>query len=119
MTITNQIHDQFRRRSFGKVDAPSNSKPMDDDFHVDRSRLGVHDEYDPEAANDWGGHGKFVPVANNIRLNAIGAMGDIRAKSSNVSPDAPSDNTGTGPCCVPSPYPPAGMNPMYRKRRGE
>ena len=60
-----------------------------------------------------------MPVPNDIRLNAIGAMGDLRAKASYVSVDGPSDNTGTGPCCAPSPYPPSGMNPMYRKRRGE
>jgi hypothetical protein len=114
-----RVHDTFRRRSFGKVEVPANSKPYDDNFHIDRSRLGVHDEYVAEAPNEWGGHGKFMPVANNIRLNAIGAMGDLRAKSSNVSLDAPSDNTGTGPCCVPSSYPPSGTNPIYRKRRGE
>ena len=114
-----QVHDVFRRRNFGKVDVEANSKPATDNFHIDRSRLGVHDEFDPDAPNEWGGKGKLVPVPNDIRRNAIGAMGDICAKSSDASLDAPSNNTGTGPCCIPAPYPPSGMNPMYKKRRGE
>jgi hypothetical protein len=119
MTITNNIHDEFRRKSFGKVDAPANSKPYDDNFHVDRSRLGVHSEYDDKAPNEWGGKGKMVEVSNDIRLNAIGAMGDLRAKSSNRYTENPTSETGTGPCCIPTPYPPNAVNPMYRKRRGE
>lgn len=114
-----RVHDVFRRKSFGKVDMDANSKPATDDFHIDRSRLGVHDEYDPEAPNDWGGKGKFVPKPNDIRLNVISSMGDLRRKSSYASVDGPSNDTGTGPCCIPAPYPPSGMNPMYKKRRGE
>jgi hypothetical protein len=120
MTIpSNRVHDTFRRRQYGNVEAPDNTKSANSNFFIDRSRLGVHDEYDPEAPNEWGGKGKFVPTANDIRLNAIGAMGDLRAKSSYASVDGPSDNTGTGPCCIPAPYPPSGVNPMYKKRRGE
>ena len=120
MTIpSNRVHDTFRPRNYGKVDAPDNTKSAVDNFHIDRSRLGVHDEWDETVPNDWGGKGKMVQVANDIRLNAIGAMGDLRAKSSYASVDGPSDNTGTGPCCIPAPYPPSGVNPMCKKRRGE
>jgi hypothetical protein len=66
MTIpSEQVHDTFRRRSYGKIDAPTNSKPMDDSFHVDRSRLGVHSEWDETAPNEWGGKGKVVEVSND------------------------------------------------------
>lgn len=115
-----QVTDVFRRRNYGKVEACDNTKSAtDSNFYIDRSRLGVHDEYDPEAKNDWGGTGRFVPKPNDIRLNAVAAMGDLRAKSSYASVDGPSNDTGTGPCCIPSPYPPSGMNPMYRKRKGD
>jgi hypothetical protein len=118
MEPSEKVHDVFRRRSGGKVDIATNSKSATSDFFIDRSRLGTHEEYDPAEPNDWGGTGKFVPTPNDIRLNAIGAMGDLRAKSSYRSVDSPSDNTGTGPCCIPSGWPNA-VNPMYRKRRGE
>ena len=111
-----RVHDTFRSRSAGNVRVPTNAKPLDDNFHVDRSRLGEHEEYDPEAKNDWGGKGKMVRVANDIRLNALSAMGDLRAKSSNRDPDQDESNTGTGPCCAPAPYAPYGKNPIYRKR---
>lgn len=114
----NRVHDTFRSRNAGNVSIPVNSKPLDDSFHIDRSRLGTHEEYDPEAKSDWGGKGKYVPVANDIRLNAIASMGDIRAKSSSRSLDQDESNTGTGPCCPSPSSPPYGKNPMYRKRRG-
>jgi hypothetical protein len=119
MNPSERVTDVFRRKSFGKVDAPANSKPATDNFHIDRARLGTHEEYDPEVKNDWGGMGKFVPKPNDIRLNAVAAMGDLRAKSSYANLNNPSSETGTGPCCIPSSCPPNGMNPMYRKRRGE
>lgn len=120
MTIPSErVHDEFRRKSFGNVDAPVNSKPATDRFHLDPSRLGQHSEWDETAPNDWGGKGKMVDVPNDIRLNAIGAMGDLRAKASYRSVDNPSSETGTGPCCIPAPYPPNATNPMYRRRRGE
>jgi hypothetical protein len=120
MTIPSErVHDNFRSRNYGKVEAPDNTKPATDNFHIDRSRLGVHDEYDPEAPNEWGGTGKYVPVPNDIRLNALSAMGDLRAKSSNASVDAESDETGAGPRCILSPCPPAGTNPIYKKRKGD
>lgn len=116
--ITNCIHDTFRPRSigFGKT-IPVNSKPTQDNFHVDRSRLGVHEEYDPEVPNDWGGKGKYVSKPNDIQMNALGAMGDILAKSSNAYECGPTDETGSGPCCIPSsPSPYGRRNPIYRKR---
>ena len=116
---SNKVHDTFRYKNSGKTEIFTNSKPATDNFHVDRSRLGTHDEYDPDVKNDWGGMGKFVPKPNDIRLNAVSAMGDLRAKSSYRSVDAPTNDTGTGPCCIPPSCPPNGMNPMYRKRNGE
>lgn len=108
--------DTFRRRGAGNVSIPVNSKPMDDSFHVDRSRLGTHEEYDPDAPNEWGGKGKYVETPNDIRRNAVAHAGDLRALSSNKNPDSGQKDTGTGPCCVPSGYPPYGRNPIYRKR---
>lgn len=119
MTIPSErVHDTFRRRSFGKVEANDNTKSATDSFHLDHARLGVHQEYDETAKNDWGGTGRMVDVENDIRLNAIAAMGDLRAKASYRSVDAPTNETGTGPCCIPTPFPPNGINPMYRRRRG-
>lgn len=112
----NQVRDTFRRRSFGKVEAATNSKSATGNFHVDRARLGTHEEWDPEAKNEWGGTGKYVPRPNDIRLNVIGAMGDLRAKSSNRDLNAPSSDTGTGPNSVPMSFAPYGRNPMYKKR---
>lgn len=114
-----QVHDTFRRRNAGKVDAPFNSKRATDSFHVDRSRLGTHEEWDPEAKNEWGGTGKYVETPNNIRRNVVRAMGDLRAKASNRDLNAPSSDTGAGPHSVPSAYAPYGKNPMYKKRREE
>jgi hypothetical protein len=116
---SNKVHDTFRKRSGGKVDIPVNSKPGFDQFHVSRERLGTHDEFDPEAANDWGGKGKYVQTPNDIRRNAIGAMGDLRAKSSFRNPDNETKDTGSGPCCAPSLYPPYSQNPMFKGRKGE
>jgi len=117
MAIRNNISDTFRSRSGGKVSIPTNSKPYDDSYHLDRSRLGVHQEWDPDAKNEWGGTGKMVEKPNDIRLNAIGAMGDIRAKSSNRQADSETNpDTGSGPCCAPTLYPPNRTNPMFRKR---
>lgn len=118
--IDNCIHDTFRRRNAGKVDAPFNSKPGFDNLHVDRSRLGTHEEWDETARNDYGGTGKYVEVPNDIRRNAIGAMGDLCAKSSSWQPDAETGrDTGSGPRCMPELYPPNAHNPMYKKRKGE
>ena len=115
-----RVHDEFRSRSIGKGGtAPFNSKPATDDFHVDRSRLGHHDEWDPDVKNEYGGKGKYVPAHNSIRLNAISSMGDLRAKSSSAPINNPSEDTGSGPRCVPYPCPPSGVNPMYKKRSGE
>ena len=118
-TPSERVHDVFRRRNYGKVDAPDNTKPATDNFHIDQSRLGVHEEYDAEAPNDWGGTGKFVSVPNDIRTNAVAHMGDLRGKSSYRDLNAPTSDTGTGPCCVPSSYAPYGKNPMYKTRKGE
>ena len=117
--INDAIHDTFRSVSGGNVRIPVNSKPGFDDLHVDRSRLGVHEEWDPEAKNDWGGTGKYVETPNNIRLNVVGAMGDIAAKSSYRNADNETRDTGSGPRCTPVLYPPNSQNPMYRKKKGE
>lgn len=119
INFKNCVHDTFRSRSAGMINVPVNSKPAFDQFHVSRERLGTHEEFDPEAPNDWGGKGKYVPTQNDIRRNALAAMGDIRAKSSFRNPDNGQEDTGTGPCCVPYSSAPYGRNPMYRKQRGE
>jgi len=119
MDPSEKVCGVFRRRNGGKTEMSTNSHSATSNFFVDRSRLGTHDEYDPDVKNDWGGMGKFVPKPNDIRLNAVSAMGDLRAKSSYRSVDALTNDTGTGPCCIPPSCPPNGMNPMYRKRNGE
>jgi hypothetical protein len=99
------------------VTAPFNSKPTQDNFHVDHARLGTHEEYDPTVPNEWGGTGKYVAVQNNVLSNALSTMGDIKARSSNVYEDGKTGDTAAGPCCVPSigsPY--GGRNPIFRKR---
>lgn len=118
MNPSNRVHDTFRQRSIGKGGtAPFNSKSSVDAFHVAQSRLGTHDEWNPDAKNDWGGTGKYEQQPNDIRRNAISAMGDIRAKSSYRNPGQETKGTGAGPCCEPTLYPPYSKNPMYKKRR--
>lgn len=112
----NCIHDQYRPRNAGSVDIPTNSKPGFDNFHQDRSRLGEHCEWDPDAPNEWGGKGKTVYVPNDVRLNAMSSMGDLRAKSSNKDPDQDKRDTGSGPYDVPMGYPPYSRNPIFKKR---
>lgn len=109
--------DVFRPRNAGKVTIPVNAKPTQDQFHLDRSRLGVHEEWDETAPNDWGGKGKMVTVQNDVLQNAVASCGDIRTRSSNVYEDGESNNSGSGPCCVPSvPLPYGGRNPLLRKK---
>lgn len=119
MEPSEKVHDTVRKVSAGKVDIPTNSKPYNDNFHIDRSRLGEHYEYDPEAKNDYGGKGNHVRVPNSIRRNAIGSMGDLRARATYKDETQPGNNTGSEPCCVPEPYPPYSKNPMFTKRKGE
>lgn len=95
------VHDKYRSKNFGVVDMPSNSKPATSNFFVDRSRLGFHDEYDPEVKNDWGGRGKYVPVANRIVDNARDSQMMMGAKSSFKDINAPSEPTGSEICCAP------------------
>lgn len=118
MTISNnRVHDVFRRRPYGNVEAPANSKPATDNFHIDRSRLGVHDEFDPEEPNDWGGKGKYVPKPNSIMDNVRGAMGGIGYRSSYKSVHEPAEPTRTqGECCAPSPYGRSAQNPLTRTK---
>jgi len=111
---SNRVMDNFRSKNFGKIDAPANSKPATDSFHVDHSRLGVHEEYDCEAPNDWGGKGKFVERPNSIMDQTRASVGDIRRQGSYRDLNAPA--TPTGIDCCPSPYPPARMNPLTSRR---
>ena len=113
-----QVTDVFRRRNYGKVEACDNTKSAtDSNFYIDRSRLGVHDEYDPEAKNEWGGTGKFVPKPNSIMDNVRGAMGGIGYKSSYRSVHEPAEVTCTeGPACCPSPYGRDAKNPLTRTK---
>lgn len=116
--IINNVHDTFRRRNAGKVEAPFNSKPATDDFHVDRSRLGFHEEWDPEARSDYGGKGKYVPVANSIMDNVRGAMGGIGAHASFRSVHElaePTKTEGDAPCCTSDGYRPR-SNPLMRRK---
>jgi hypothetical protein len=115
MNPSERVTDVFRRKSFGKVDAPANSKPATDNFHIDRARLGMHEEYDPEVKNDWGGTGKYVPKPNSIMDNVRGAMGGIGYKSSYRNTNDPVEVTSTeGPGCCPSPYGRDAKNPLTR-----
>lgn len=113
-----RVHDEFRSRSIGKGGtAPFNSKPATDNFHVDRSRLGHHDEWDPDAKNDYGGTGKYVPVHNSIMDNVRGAMGGIGARSSFKcvdDPDKPTKTEGDVPCCGYESRPRS--NPLMRRK---
>lgn len=101
---TDRVHDEFRPRSIGSRTAPFNSKPTTDNFHVDRSRLGEHEEFDPTAANEWGGLGKYVKRPNSIMDNVRAGMGDIGHCSSSKNKDAPAEPTNGGSGCCPSPY---------------
>ena len=105
----------FRRKSGGKVDISSNSHPATDSFHIDRSRLGTHEEYDPSVANEWGGTGKYVQKPNSVMDNARGAMGGIGYKSSYRSVHEPAEPTNTeGSCCAPTPFGRDAKNPLTR-----
>jgi hypothetical protein len=118
MTIPSErVHDVFRRKSGGKVSMSTNSKPATDNFHIDRSRLGVHEEYDPDVPNDWGGTGKYVEAPNSIMDNVRGAVGGICAKSSYKSvhePAAPTSGPNSVPCCA-GEYRPENQ-PILRRR---
>jgi len=100
----NKVHDEFRPRSIGNRTAPFNSKQATSDFYQDRSRLGVHEEFDPAAPNDWGGTGKYVTRQNSIMDNVRAGMGDLGHCSSNKHRDAPKEPTNLSPGCCPSPY---------------
>jgi hypothetical protein len=117
MTIpSNRVSDTFRNRNYGKIEAPQNTKSATDNFHIDRSRLGVHDEFDPEVANDWGGKGKYVLKPNSIMDNVRGAMGGIGARSSYKSVHEPAEPTCTESPCCPSPYGSSARNPLTRTK---
>ena len=114
---SNKVHDTFRYKSGGKTEICTNSKPATDNFHVDRSRLGTHDEYDPDVKNDWGGMGKYVPKPNSIMDNVRGAMGGIGYRSSFKSVHDPAEPTQTqGTCRPPSIYGPCASNPLTRTK---
>lgn len=112
-----RVHDVFRNRNAGNVEIQTNSKPATDNFHIDRARLGTHEEYDPEAPNDWGGHGKFVPKPNSIMDNVRGAMGGIGVVSSYKNVHEPAEPTHSETGCCPSPYyGSSARNPLMRKK---
>lgn len=113
-----QVRDTFRTRNAGNVEIQNNSKPATDNFHIDRARLGVHEEYDPDVPNDWGGKGKVVPKTNSIMDNVRGAMGGCGAVSSFRSVHDPKDPTCTESPCCPSPYSygSSARNPLTRKK---
>ncbi len=97
----------FRPKSGGKVQISSNSHPATDNFHIDRSRLGTHEDYDPEVKNEWGENGKFVEKPNSIMDNVRSTMGGIGRLGSYKSIH--------NPVC-PSPYTRAGRNPLTTRR---
>ncbi len=111
----------FRRKDAGVGTMSSNSHAATGDFFVDRSQLGVHEEYDPDVKNDWGGTGKYVEKPNSIMHNVRRSMGDIGACSSNkrrVDPNAPTNTPGNG-CCAPSPYGHHHNHPVTGHRKNE
>lgn len=101
---TEKVHDEFRPRSIGSRTAPFNSKQATTNFYQDRSRLGVHEEFDPTVPNDWGGKGKYVTRQNSIMDNVRAGMGDLGHCSSNKHRDAPAEPTNLSPGCCPLPY---------------
>lgn len=117
MAIRNNISDEFRERSGGKIRIPVNSKPATDNFHVDRSRLGTHEEYDPTVKNDWGGTGKYVEHENSIMDNVRGAMGGLAAHASYRSVHEPNEPTLADGSNIPSPdIRESRYNPLMRRR---
>ena len=81
-----KVKDTFRPRNIGfDGTMPFNSKPATDDFHVDRERLGQHQEWDPEAPNEWGGRGDSVRTPNHIMHNVRRSVGDIKFRSSSCN----------------------------------
>ena len=100
------VRDEFRMRNAGLVEAPFNSKSSTDNFHVDRSRLGTHEEYVPSSKpNEFG---RYEKVSNHIKESARRNMGDLKQRSSFVDINAKAD-CGTDTCCEP-------VNPLYKKR---
>lgn len=71
---SDQVHDNYRMRDGGDVQIPMNSKSSTDNFHLDRSTLGTHTEWDP----DKGEYGGVVEVQNHIKQHARDSMGDLR-----------------------------------------
>ena len=111
-----RVHDTCRYKNGGNVEISSNSKPTTDDFHVDRSRIGTHEEWDDNAPNDWGGKGKVVPVPNSIMDNVRGAMGGLAARSS-FNDMQRAECGGSRGCPTPLTYEPRPHNnPLMRKR---
>ena len=114
-----RVVDGFRSKNYGKVDMPANSKRVaDSSFFIDQSRLGTHEEYDPEAKNDWGGTGKFVEKPNSIMDNVRSTMGGIGCLGSYKSVHEPVMPTNLNEPCCPSMPTWAGRNPLTT-RRGE
>jgi len=68
------VRDNFRMRDGGDVEIPVNSKSSTDDFHLDRSTLGTHTEYDPTI----GKYGECVQKQNHVKQHARETMGDLR-----------------------------------------
>lgn len=96
---SDQVHDTYRERNAGLVNVPMNSKSSTDNFHVDRSRLGTHGE--------WEGEG-YRQVPNHIKEKARREIGELKQKSSFTNLNAKPE-CGIDICCEP-------QNPLYKKR---
>lgn len=71
---SDMVHDNFRMRDGGDVEIPMNSKSSTDNFHLDRSTLGTHTEWDPTKDE----YGDYVEVQNHVKQHARDSMGDLR-----------------------------------------
>ena len=72
------VHDIYRSKNAGVVNVPMNDKPYDDNFHLDRSTLGTHPEWNPTK----GKYGQYVEVEEDILKNVRSQMGELKHRSS-------------------------------------
>lgn len=114
---TDRVHDEFRMKDVGGVQAPFNSKCATSNFYVDRSRLRVDhcEEYIPgKTPNDMG---RFVRKDRTASImdNARDAAGGMGARSSFQNVHEPKEKSNH----FSTPFGYAGNNPLTKLRGDE
>jgi len=99
----------FRKRDFGDVEVDVNSRSMTSDRYVDRSRIGTHDEYQPNS-NPMK-PGRVVQVQDSLMDAARRGCDAMKHRS--VFRDESEPRNDGGNMCSPDWY---GGGPLQRRR---